>query len=99
MLIKIEDSSKNCWLKVPVGEDKWPYCLSSRFGENRLFICVSRSIKTTTEYHEETIAKTFKDWFSNRFLNYLEEGSIITMENAPYLKSKIQRRLLEKASL
>jgi predicted O-methyltransferase YrrM len=29
-------------------------------------------------------ADSFKDWFVNRFLNYLEEGSIIIMDNASY---------------
>jgi hypothetical protein len=27
---------------------------------------------------------SFKDWFVNRFLNYLEEGPIIIMDNARY---------------
>ena len=29
-------------------------------------------------------ANTFRDWFLNRFLNFLEEESIIVMDNAPY---------------
>jgi predicted O-methyltransferase YrrM len=29
-------------------------------------------------------ADTFEYWFLNRFINYLEEGSIIIMDNASY---------------
>jgi hypothetical protein len=35
-----------------------------------------------SDYHLEMNADSFKDWFVNRFLNYLEEGSIIIMGNA-----------------
>jgi predicted O-methyltransferase YrrM len=37
-----------------------------------------------SDYHSEMNADSFKDWFVNRFLNYLEEGSIIIMDNASY---------------
>jgi hypothetical protein len=30
------------------------------------------------------LSSTFKDWFSDRFINYLEEQSIIIMNNASY---------------
>jgi predicted O-methyltransferase YrrM len=29
-------------------------------------------------------AHTFQNWFLNRFINYLEEGSIISMDNVSY---------------
>jgi hypothetical protein len=29
-------------------------------------------------------ANIFKDWFLNRFINHLEEDSIITIDNANY---------------
>jgi predicted O-methyltransferase YrrM len=32
----------------------------------------------------EINADIFKEWFINRFLNYLKEGSIIIMDNANY---------------
>jgi hypothetical protein len=30
------------------------------------------------------MANTFEDWFLNRFVNYLEEGSKIVMDDASY---------------
>jgi len=81
-----QDSQNNGGLKVPVGKG------------GRLIVChvgsahtgfikeskwVFRS-KKTGDYHEEMTANTFRDWFLNRFLNFLEEGSIIVMDNAPY---------------
>jgi hypothetical protein len=39
----------------------------------------------TKGYHEEITADKFKHWFLNRFINYLEESSIIIiMGNATY---------------
>ena len=40
--------------------------------------------KKRRDYHEEMTANIFRDWFLNRFLIFLEEGSIIVMDNAPY---------------
>jgi hypothetical protein len=40
--------------------------------------------KSTKDYYEEMTADTFKYWFLNRFINYLEEGNIIIMGNASY---------------
>jgi hypothetical protein len=44
----------------------------------------SRPQMRDSDYHSEMNADSFKDWFVNRFLNYLEEGSIIIMDNASY---------------
>jgi hypothetical protein len=39
---------------------------------------------STRDYHKEMTAHTFRNWFLNRFINYLEEGSIIIMDNESY---------------
>jgi hypothetical protein len=81
-----QDSTSNGGLKVPAGKG------------SRLTVChvgsaltgfipesnwVFRS-KSTKDYHEEMTANTFKYWFLNIFINYLEEGSTIIMDNASY---------------
>jgi hypothetical protein len=40
--------------------------------------------RSDSNYNSEMNADSFKDWFANRFLSYLEEGSIIIMDNASY---------------
>jgi hypothetical protein len=49
--------------QAPVPESKWTF----------------RSLPQMRDfdYHSEVNADSFNDWFVNRFLNYLEEGSII----------------------
>ena len=44
----------------------------------------SRRQNINTDYHSEMNARTFKDWFSNKLLCSLEEGSIIIIDNASY---------------
>ena len=46
-------------------------------------LCSSPESKNT-DYHTEMNTDSFKDWFVNKFLNYLEEGSIVVMDNASY---------------
>lgn len=88
-----QDTGKNGGLKVPVGKG------------SRLIVCHVGSAKTgfipdskwvfrsrkTSDYHDEMTASTFKEWFVNRFLNYLDEGSIIIMDNAPYHSVSINK--------
>ena len=90
-----QDSTGRGGLGVPVGKG------------SRLIVChvgsaktgfipeskwVFRSRKSDTDYHSEMNAQSFKDWFQNKFLNFLEEGSIIIMDNASY-HSKLLNRL------
>lgn len=88
-----QDSNRNGGLKVPLGKG------------GRLIVCHVGSAETgfvpgskwvfrskkTSDYHEEMTAQSFRDWFLNRFLNHLEEGSIIIMDNAPYHSVSINR--------
>jgi hypothetical protein len=48
------------------------------------YLRASGSSKPTHDYHEELTSHTFWHWFLNRFVNYLEEGSIIIMDNVSY---------------
>jgi hypothetical protein len=81
-----QDSASNGGLKVPVGKgSRLIVChagstVTSFIPETKL---VFRS-KSTKDYHEAMTADTFKYWVLNRFINYLEENSIIIMKNASY---------------
>lgn len=81
-----QSSSRSGALKVPIGKGK------------RLIIChvgsantgfvkeckwVFRSKKNSQDYHDEMNSESFKEWFV-AFLNLLEHGSVIVMDNAPY---------------
>ena len=80
-----QDSSGNGGLKVPIGKRGRLIC---HVGSDKTgFVPGSKWVfrsKKTTDYHEEMTADSFREWFSNRFLNYLEEGSVIIMDNVPY---------------
>lgn len=99
-----QDSNKSGGLKVPPGKG------------NRLIVChvgsasqgfvkdckwVFRSKTTSTDYHDEMNSTSFKEWFI-KFLNLLEEGSVIVMDNAPYhsvLAEKIPNTSWRKAEI
>jgi transposase len=51
----------------------------------------SRPQMRDSDYHSEVNADSFKDWFVKRFLNYLEEESIINMDNASYHSTIIDK--------
>jgi hypothetical protein len=81
-----QDSASNGGLSVPVGKVSR---LTVRHVGSALtgFIPESKWVfrsQSTKDYHEEMTAVTFKYWFLNRFINCLEEGSIIIMDNASY---------------
>lgn len=63
---------------------------SAKYGfvENGLLAFES---KTTTDYHEEINAATFKEWFQNVLLPGLPEPSVIFMDNAPYHSVQVQK--------
>jgi hypothetical protein len=52
--------------------------------------------QSTRDYHEEMTAHTFRDCFLTRFINYLEEGSIIIMDNASNLSIRVNMQLQER---
>lgn len=99
-----QDTTESGGLKVPPGKG------------NRLIVChvgsatqgfvkeckwVFRSKTTSSDYHDEMNSTSFKEWFID-FLNVLEEGSIIVMDNAPYhsvLAEKIPNTSWRKADI
>jgi hypothetical protein len=81
-----QDSTSTGGLKVSVGKgSRLTVCdtgsaLTGSIPESKW---VFRS-KSTKDCLEEMTADTFKYWFLKRFIYYLEEGSIIIMDNASY---------------
>jgi hypothetical protein len=80
-----QDSTSNGGLAVPVWKGS---CRTVCHVGSALtgFVPESKWVfrsKSTKDYHEEMTADTFKYWFLKRFINYLEEGSII-MDNVSY---------------
>jgi hypothetical protein len=78
-------------LESSFGKSEQAYCVSRRISKPG-FIRESQQIFRShpqmrgSNYHSEMNADSFKDLFVNRFLNYLEEGSIISMDKpAPIL--------------
>jgi hypothetical protein len=55
----------------------------------------SRPQKQDSDYHSEMNADSFKDWFVNRFLIYLEVGSVIIMDNASHHSTIVDKFLTQ----
>lgn len=91
-----QDSFGRGGLKVPVGKGgRLIIChvgsAKTGFIPESKWVFRSQPKNKVSDYHSEMSADTFKEWFVNRFLNYLEEGSIIIMDNASY-----HSRILDK---
>jgi hypothetical protein len=84
-----QDSSRKRSLRVPPGKERRLivcHAGSAKTGfipESKWTFRSGPQIRDS-DYHSEMNADSFTDWFVNRFLNYLEEGSIIIMDNASY---------------
>jgi hypothetical protein len=52
--------------------------------------CRSRT-SASEDYSSELNATIFKEWFYNQFVNVLEEGAVIVMENARYHSIQINK--------
>ena len=84
-----QDSTGRGGLKIPIGKgSRLIICHagSAKTGfipESKWVFRSSPKCKNT-DYHSEMNAESFKEWFVNRFLYYLDGGSIIIMDNASY---------------
>jgi hypothetical protein len=47
--------------------------------------------QVNSDYHSEVNMELFTNWFTNHFINYLEEGSIIVMDNASYYSAILNK--------
>jgi hypothetical protein len=47
-------------------------------------ICWAQVYQVNSDYHSEINAELFIDCLINHFINYLEEGSIIVVDNASF---------------
>lgn len=105
-----QDNNESFGVKVPLGKGR--RLIICHVGSNEGFMkdCewVFQSKTNSQDYHDEMNAQSFKEWFIS-FLNLLEEGSVIVMDNAPYhsvlaekipatnwKKEEIQKWLTEK---
>jgi len=84
-----QDSSGRGGLKVPVGKgSRLIIChagsASTGYIPASKWVFCSRPKNINLDYHSEMNAESFKDWFLHSFINLLEEGSIIIMDNASY---------------
>lgn len=82
-----QDSTRSGGMKIPVG--KGGRLIVCHAGSDRTgFIpeskLVFRAKSKSADYHTEMNSELFRDWFVNDFINYLEEGSIIVLDNASY---------------
>lgn len=92
-----QDSTGKGGLKVPIGKgNRLIIChagsAKTGFLQESKWVFRSQPQNRNLDYHSEMNADSFKYWFLNRFINLLEEGSIIVMDNASY-HSKVINKL------
>lgn len=49
---------------------------------NQFFWCKGKQV--SSDYHSEMNTELFTNWFISNFINYLEQGSVIVMDNATH---------------
>jgi transposase len=84
-----QDFNRSGGLKVPVGKgSRIIVCHAGSnktgFVEDSKLIFQSKDKQVNSDYHSEMNTELFTNWFINNLINYLEEGSIIAMDNASY---------------
>jgi transposase len=84
-----QDSNRSGGLKVPVGKgSRTIVCHAgpnkTGFVKDSKLIFWSKDKQVNSDYHSEMNTQLFTNWFINHFINYLEEGSIIVVDNASY---------------
>jgi hypothetical protein len=82
-----QDCNRSDGLKVPVGKGSSIIVFhdgpnTTGFVKDSKLIFRSESKQINSDYHSEMNMELFTDWFINHFINYLEEGSKIVIDNA-----------------
>lgn len=89
------DSSKNCQTKAPSNKGKRITIIHAGsedgFVPNCLLLSAKNIKDSSLDYHEDTSAELFENWFQNYLLKNIPENSVIVMDNASY-----HSRLLHK---
>jgi transposase len=84
-----QNSNRSGGLKVSVG--KGSRIILCHAGSNKtgfvkdsILIFRSKGKQVNSDYHPEINTELLTIWFINHFINYLEEGSVIVIDNASY---------------
>jgi transposase len=90
------DSSQNCQTKAPSNKGKRITIIHAGsedgFVPNCLLLSAKNIKDSSLDYHEDTSAELFENWFQNYLLKNIPNNSVIVMDNASY-----HSRLLHKA--
>lgn len=90
------DSTQNCRTKAPSNKGKRITILHAGsedgFVPNCLLLSAKNIKDSSLDYHEDTTAELFENWFQNNLLKNIPNNSVIVMDNASY-----HSRLLRKA--
>lgn len=83
-----DDSSKNCQTKAPSNKGKRITILhagsENGFVPNCLLLSAKNIADSSLDYHQDTDAQLFEDWFKHKLLKNIPENSVIVMDNASY---------------
>lgn len=82
------DASKHSTTKAPSNKGKRITILhagsENGFVSNCLLLSAKNIADSSLDYHQDTDARLFEDWFENRLLKNIPQNSVIIMDNASY---------------
>lgn len=89
------DSTSKCQTKAPSNKGHRITILhagsQNGFIPNTLLLSSKNVADSSLDYHQDTDAKLFEDWFQNRLLPNIPKNSIIVMDNASYHSRQINK--------
>lgn len=89
------DSSKNCQTKAPSNKGKRITIIHAGsedgFVPNCLLLSAKNIKDSSLDYHEDTTAELFENWFENYLLKNIPDKSVIVMDNASYHSRQLQK--------
>lgn len=89
------DNSKKCYTKAPANRGKRITILHAGSEEGWipecLFLAAKNISDSSLDYHCDTTAEVFEDWFQNKLMPNIPPNSCIVMDNASYHSRQINK--------
>jgi transposase len=89
-----DDCSKKCQTKAPSNKGKRITIIhagsENGFVPNCLLLSAKNIADSSLDYHQDTDAQLFEDWFEHRLLQNIPKNSVIVMDNASYHSRQVK---------
>ena len=89
------DSSGQCTTKAPSNKGKRITIIhagtKNGFITNALALSAKNIKDSLVDYHDDTTAELFEDWFKNKLFSNIPSNSVIVMDNASYYSHMLNK--------